>query len=395
MTKQSETACGSAYVLYDRLNVTLNELMSDAVSNIKQLTNLIWLVVGVLDSQSIALSQLANVQPGESEARSRVTRIREWLKNSQVDVWALYQRVLGHVLQNEAWLGRQMSVMVDGTLVFGNRLQVFRLSLAHGNRAIPLAWVVVPGMGLVQAERLREMFVQVAAFLRTYHGQRGRVLLLADRGFRDHDWALLCREVGWGYRIRLVRNIHIRLRTGKTVRLDALKPRIGRTLCISHAMLTQQHAFATHVSMTWSYPRGQDSAPPQLVIVMSDERAHPDRLREYALRMDIEQSFRDDKSGGFDIDHTRLRHPERLERLLLAVAIATLWCHEVGQFVLNSGEANRRWIDPARDRHLSVFQLGLRWINRCLAVWLSALPAFAALLMPLDLLPPRLRFQKT
>jgi hypothetical protein len=393
VTKQSEPARGSAYELYDRLSTTLTGLMSDYVSNIKQLTNLIWMVVGVLDSQSIALSQLANVQPGESEARSRVTRIREWLKNPNVDVWLLYQALLRHVLQAQQWHGRQMSVMVDGTLVFGDRLQIFRLSLAHGNRAIPLAWVVVPGPGLVQAERLRSMFMQVAEFLKPYHDhdQTGRVLLLADRGFRDHDWALLCREVGWGYRIRIVRNIHIRLRTGTTVRLDALKPKRGRTLCISHAVLTQQHAFATHVSMTWS--RGEGKATSELVIVISDERAHPHRLREYAVRMDIEQSFRDDKSGGFDIDHTRLRHPDRLERLLLAVAIATLWCHEAGQFVLLSGHAFRRLIDPAHDRQLSVFQLGLRWIKRCLAVLLDALSAFQAHLVPLDL--PPVSLQKT
>ena len=365
-------------------------LLSEHVSNIKQLTNLIWLVVGVIDGQSIALSQLANLLPGEADAESRVTRIREWLKNPKVEVWALYQVLLRHVLRGQDWGNQTLSVMVDGTMVLGDRLQIFRLSLAHGNRAIPLAWVVVPGTGLVQAERLRPMFVQVAEFLMPY---QVRVILLADRGFRDHDWALLCQELDWSCRIRIVRNIHIRLRTGATVRLDTLKPKIGRTLCLSHAVLTQQHAFATHVSMTWTRACacGEAHTAPELVIVISDQRAHPDRLREYAVRMDIEQSFRDDKSGGFDIDHTRLVHPERLERLLLAVAISTLWCHEVGQFVVLTGEALRRLIDPAYTRQLSVFQLGLRWIKRCLAVWLDPLPAFSALLLPLTLSPVVLR----
>jgi hypothetical protein len=36
--------------------------------------------------------------------------------------------------------------------------------------------------------------------------------------------------------------------------------------------------------------------------------------------MSIEQSFRDDKSGGFDLEHTRLQHAERVDRLLLATA---------------------------------------------------------------------------
>ena len=153
MTKQSETSRGSSYELYDRVSETLTQLLRGHVSNIKQVTNLIWLVVGIMNSNSIALSQLANSIPGETEAESRVTRIREWLKNSKVEVWTLYQAVLREVLRD--WQETTMSLIVDGTLVFGGRLQIFRLSLAHGNRAIPLAWMVVPGTGLVQAERLR------------------------------------------------------------------------------------------------------------------------------------------------------------------------------------------------------------------------------------------------
>ncbi|MCS6846490.1 MAG: hypothetical protein RMN52_02090 [Anaerolineae bacterium] len=65
--------------------------------------------------------------------------------------------------------------------------------------------------------------------------------------------------------------------------------------------------------------------------------------------MHIEESFRDDKSGGFDMAHTRLQHPARLERPLLALAIAKLWCHELGEQVLAQGEAVRRLIDPAQN----------------------------------------------
>ena len=271
-------------------------------------------------------------------------------------------------------------------MVFGDRRQIVRVSLAHSNRAIPLAWIVVPGTGLVKIERLEPLFRRVAEFLKPY---RANIILLADRGFRDHDLAVLCLDLGWGYRIRIARNTHIRVRTGTTVRLDTLKPKKGHTLCVCHAVLTQAEVFVTNVTMTWS--RGEGSEGSELVIVMSDQPAHPDRLCEYAVRMAIEQSFRDDKSGGFDIGRTRLIHPERLERLLLAVAIATLWCYEVGQFVLLKGETHRRLIDPARTRHLSVFQLGLRWIKRCLAVMLDSLQPFTAILDPWALPPVRLR----
>jgi hypothetical protein len=90
-----------------------------------------------------------------------------------------------------------------------------------------------------------------------------------------------------------------------------------------------------------------------------------------------------------------LLHPKRLERLLLAVAIATLWCHELGEHVLSQGDAGRRQIDPGYNRELSLFQLGLRWLKRCRDVMLEALPYFHARLSLLRLDPVvKLSFQK-
>jgi hypothetical protein len=373
---------GNSYSLYDCLSRELTDLLGSKVTNVKQLANLIWMVASVIQGNTIALSQLATFLPGNAQAESRVTRVRRWLMNQHVDAWEWYRTLLEHVLKG--WREACLVVMVDGTMVFGDRLQIFRLSLVHGNRAIPLWWIVTPGKGLVKAEKLAAMFEQVALFLQPYSQQ---VICLADRGFRAHDWAELCVQVGWHYRIRITRNTQIWLRTGSPVRLDSLGVRPGHILCLNQVTLTLQHQFVTNVSMTWS--RGDATHDPELVIVISDQRAHPDRLCEYALRMDIEQSFRDDKSGGFDIDHTRLNDPERLSRLLLVVAIATVWCHELGEFVLQDGEVTRRMIDPGDSRELSIFQLGLRWLNRCLAVMLDALPRFRARLSNIVLPPVR------
>jgi len=90
-------------------------------------------------------------------------------------------------------------------------------------------------------------------------------------------------------------------------------------------------------------------------------------------------------STGFDLEHTRLQHADRLDRLLLASAIATLWCHELGEFVLKHGEDFRRQIDPSFQRTLSLFQLGLRWLKRSVATANHALPAFRAALSNLRL----------
>jgi hypothetical protein len=371
---------GSSQELYDRMSQKMMAMCGDKTTNIKQLVNLIWLVVGVITSRSIALSKIANSLPGDAEAESRVTRIRRWLMNSHVDVWSLYQPILEHVLKR--WQQAKLMLVIDGTLVFGDRLQIYRLSLVHGCRAIPLAWIVTKGTGLIEAQRMRKWFKRMAKFLKPYER---KVTLLADRGFRDHDWAKLCQNVGWRYRIRVTKNTIVTFADGRKVRIDQLGVKKGQIKCFQHIRLTVGGQFPTHLTVSWTH--GSPKEPAELIAIMSDQHAHPKRLIEYGLRMRIEQSFRDDKSGGFDMDHTRLQDALRLERLLLAVAIATLWCHELGEHVLDQGEDSRRQIDPGPSRELSLFQLGLRFLIRCLDTTIDALPNFHAVLSDIRLAP--------
>ena len=371
---------GSSQELYDRLSQKVMAVCWDQTTNIKQLVNLIWVVVGVINAGSIALSEIANSIPGGAAAESRVTRIRRWLNNDHVDVWELYRPLLEQVLSG--WYRAKIRVVIDGTLVFGDRLQIYRVSLLHGCRAVPLGWIVTRGTGLIEAKRMKKLFKRVATFLKPY---AKHVTLLADRGFRDHDWAQLCLSVGWRYRIRVTKNTTVTLPNGRVCRIDQLGVQPGTIQCFQNVRLTLTGQFLTNLAVTWSV--GDAKHPSELVAVITHQLASPKTLRQYALRMQIEQSFRDDKSAGFDLAHTRLHHTERLERLLLAVAIATLWCHELGEHVLDQGDSCRRQVDPGPSRELSLFQLGLRWLKRCLFVMIDLLPYFHARLSDLRLVP--------
>ena len=364
--------------LYHRLVHAVQPLVS--VSHIKQLANWMWIGVGILQADSIALSTIATFLPGDAEAASRVTTLRRWLKNWHANVWELYRPVLEHVLQG--WHPFEVTIVLDGVMVFGDRLQIFRLSLVHGCRAIPLIWKVIPGKGLTQVQVLERMLTQAADFLRPRVKQ---VRFLADRGFRDCDWADLCVKLGWNYDIRIQCNTIVTLENGWQGRSDALGVQPGQRRYFQNVRLTQAQTWRAHLSVTWT--EGDDKNPPELLAVISDQWACRARLREYGVRTDIEQSFRDDKSGGFDMAHTRLQHPDHLERLLLAVAMATLWCHELGEFVLDQGEACRREIAPGPNRELRIFQLGLRWLKRCVATAIQRLPFFNACLTPIRLAP--------
>lgn len=366
----------SSQELYNRLNEKLRELVH--VKNGKQITNWIWIVVGIVQSQSPSLSKIANCLPMETEAASRVTLIRRWLMNPQVKVWKFYKKILEHVLSG--WSAVDAYIILDGVMVFGDHWQIFRVSLQHGCRAIPIAWTLVAGNGLVKVTRLKSMLEKVHTFLKKHVK---RVIFLADAGFRDCDWAQLCLKLGWNYAIRMACNTYITLPDGTSDRLDHFVPE-NCNRYFQNVLLTREAKLQTNVSVTWTT---DEKGEPEMVAIITDQLACRARLREYNCRMSIEQSFRDDKSGGFDLEHTRLQHAERIDHLLLAIAIATLWCHELGEFVLKQGDDLRCLVDPARKRTLSLFQLGLRWLKRSLATGFLELPDFQAILFNLKLKP--------
>ncbi len=363
----------SSEQVYNRLVSRLQALVP--VSNRKQLVNWAWIAVAIFQAKSVALSQIAVFLPGCARAESRITRLRRWLSNRQRSVWALYRPLLVQVLAPFA--GQAVDVVLDGTLVFGDRMQIFRLSLVHKNRAIPLVWKVIAGKGNTRVSQLEGMLRQAAEVL---NESVDSVRLLADRGFRDHQWATLCLSLGWHYVLRLPVNTWVHLPQGWTGRINQLAMPVGQRRYYRQVALTKKATLTCALSVGWTQPTAKQ--PAELIAVISDQPAGRSRLRAYEKRMLIEQSFKEDKSGGFDLDHTRLLDPQRLERLLLAVALATLWAHELGEYVLRGGRLRRQVIDAGTQRELSIFQLGRRWLKRWIALQLNRLPPFKARLSP-------------
>ncbi len=236
------------------------------------------------------------------------------------------------------------------------------------------------GKGWVKITKLKSLWEKVHTFLKRHVK---RVIFLADAGFRDCAWAQLCLKFGWNYAIRVACNTSITLPDGTSDRLDHLVPE-NCNRYFQNVLLTQEAQLLTHVSVTWTLDK---KGQLEMVASITDQIACRARRREYSCRMSIEQSFRDDKSGGFDLEHTRLQQAERIDHLLLAIAIATLWCHELGEFVLKPGNDFRCLVDPTRKRTLSLFQLGLRWLKRFLTTGLLELPDFQAILFNLKLKP--------
>jgi hypothetical protein len=91
--------------------------------------------------------------------------------------------------------------------------------------------------------------------------------------------------------------------------------------------------------------------------LVSNQAPSLDLVWAYGQRFCCEQLFRDQKSGIFQLASSGLRHPERIDRLLLVVTIAVLAGSLQGYSL--SLAARRRQVDPHWKRGMSFLRIGL------------------------------------
>jgi hypothetical protein len=80
---------------------------------------------------------------------------------------------------------------------------------------------------------------------------------------------------------------------------------------------------------------------------------------DYQKRWQIEMSFKAMKSSGFDIEHTHLQNIQRIEKLILLVMIAFVWCYKVGIYL---HLINPITIKKHGRKAKSIFKYGLNFI---------------------------------
>lgn len=116
--------------------------------------------------------------------------------------------------------------------------------------------------------------------------------------------------------------------------------------------------FGTVALLTW------DEAHHRLLPLVTGLSLPQEVRYWYAKRYRVEPLFGDIKGHGFDLQTCRLRHPERIARLMLAVALAYLWLCSLSVMAIFTGSA--KLVDRTDRRDRSLFTIGRQWLNRLL-----------------------------
>jgi hypothetical protein len=328
------------------------------------------LVCGVVLEHEARLSRASTGIPGDAQDRSKQRRGQRLLANPRLEVGRVQRRLLARVVAGRR--GR-LDLLLDATTTGATARQAGTVTLVlaigwHG-RALPLLWRTwtanEPGQDWRSA--IRQMCTTVQAAL----PPDVQVVLLADRGLTGAPLAHLVQELGWHYVWRVQGQTRVCQADGTLRPIAALAPTPGTQCCLTavrvwaprrkgdHWVSDWDAAICANVVALW---RPVDREP---WLLLTDLPATLARCADYRRRTWEEELFRDLKSFGWQWQRSRVRRPERVERLLLVLALATLWVACLAQRVLRRGW--RPSLEERSRRCYSYFQLGLRWLTRQLA----------------------------
>src|SRR3954447_23898058 len=179
---------------------------------------------------------------------------------------------------------------------------------------------------------------------------------------------------GRGWRLRCKQDLRVFDNGGETT-LAACFARGEHRL--ENVALTGKRA-RTHVAMV------QEEGQAEPWIIAMSERPTPGRARDYGLRWGIEAMFSDFKTRGFNLEASHIERTDRLDRLVLVLALALYWAVSTGLWDAHRKQNPRRKKAAAAQRKnvarslMSLFKRGLRRIRFCLQRLIAPPPLWTA-----------------
>jgi len=274
-----------------------------------RITTLAALVVGLLRKQQTGLAGIAQGMDDDTTVKHRVKRIGRFLGNQAFRSWEVTQLLLETMLPPD----REHLVAVDWT--DRGEYMLLKASLLYQRRALPLAWRHVwKGLFEKSQNAVEEDLILTLAKLL---GPSRSWVLVADRGFGRAELFRTLNDAGISFVIRDADDVWVKT-AGLEGILGNLPRQRGKAIAYRNITYHKTKRLKVHLVVAHKEP----AAEPWFLITNLEREAHLVQ-RIYARRFGIEEGIRDAKSG-LGLKRLWLNDPERMDRMMIVVAIAML-----------------------------------------------------------------------
>jgi len=340
--------------LYDALNDYLSQcqiVWRDA----RHLQTICWMMIGIIQSQNVHLNGFGvYVKSRARYAQSHQRRFRRGLFNRRIDIIAAHHALVKQALS--PWdQKKRMYLSLDTTMVW-NIFCIVWVGVVYRGRTVPIAWTIVAqSSSTVRLWTIQRVLCQAARLLPS----DVEIVLLADRGFGDGKFMKYLREnLGWHFRIRIKRSFQFQL-AGQWHKVSSVHLKPGEAYFTPAISIGKTKPYA-NVYLAFAHDQQSDED----WVIVSDEPTTLQTFAQYRLRFQVEESFLDLKSGGFNSEASRLRDQFALSQMCGVIALTMLFLILQGTQVVATGQ--RRLVDTHWQRGMSYLKLGWNWIRRAI-----------------------------
>lgn len=323
------------------------------LSQVKTLSELVAAAVRV---QRVSLANIGRAMLGGVKAQ--IKRCWRFCANPRVETADAMRGLIGKLLRKRR---KSLLVSFDWTDLRG--FHTLMAAAVVKGRSIPLCWASCRG-NTFDGHRSRNAFEEsLLLVLRGMIPDGVRVTILADRGFGRTELARFCRRWRFHFIFRVQPEVWVSGDgcNGKLADYAVFK---GIARVLRGVRYRRENPVTVNVAIHW-----RKNLPPerdQCWFLISDLELSAQRLCQlYGRRMTIEELFRDQKNkrNGWSLRDTQITRPDRIDRLLLILALAYLLLCGVGL----RAQARHRpsaWCSSNKPRLCSVFFIGRVMIDR-------------------------------
>jgi hypothetical protein len=317
----------------------------------RHLQTLGWMMIGIIQSQNVHLNGFGvYVISRDQVAQSHQRRFRRWLSNRRINVIAAHHALIGQALSE--WSQKRLYLSLDTTVVW-NCFCIVWVGVVYRGRTVPIAWrVVAHSSSTVRLWTIQRVLRQAQRIL----PDGVTIVLLADRGFADGKLMKYLREnLEWHFRIRIKRSFQFQLK-GQWRKVSSIPLQPGQAYFTPMVSVGKTKPYPNvYLAFAHDKPSGEDWT------IVSDEPTNLQTFAQYRLRFQVEESFLDLKSNGFNLEASRLRDKFALCQLCGVIALTMLFLVLQGVQVVASGK--RRQVDTHWNRGMSYLKIGWNWIR--------------------------------
>jgi len=286
--------------------------------NKKQREGLSLLVATMLDVRSANLMDLSASLPRDCE---RIDMRYQWISrllgNELIDTDRVMTPFASEVLQRASENGRQLVLIIDQSKA-NDTQQAIVVAVRVGGRSLPIAWRVKETEGAIGFAEQKAALETALALL----PEGAKVVLMGDRFYGSPDLIAWCRAKGWDWRLRLKADL--------LVFEDGGESTVAQCFARGERMLTDVELTGKRVRTNIGMVH-EDGHPEPWFIAMSDVPTTA-RTFDYGMRWGIEAMFSDFKSRGFGLEDSQLQRVDRMDRLILVMALALYWAVSTGMW---------------------------------------------------------------